>query len=552
MRNVRIQHSLTAAMSLLILMVVIVSALAISASRNSLSDINELTELSAEQVNTANRMEVNLMEMRLRLARFVNYTAAGNPEAATALTETRASLERAEQRFAELNTYVVTEDQRRYPYYTEVVTRFGDMVNAQLHDAIAAGNMAQLAAEVQRLDAAAGPMTAATREFARFAEALADEMRAEATVASQRIIWTAVGMLVVSLLLFAGLQVGLRKLIVAPLRRAVTICEHISQGDLTSIIHDEGSNEVGKLYRAMTAMQTKLTDMMVTLTHTSQMVANSAREIASGSEDLASRTEEQASALQETASSMEQMSSTVSHNNQTASTASELTTTASQRANNARKEVLQTTALMSEMEQHSKRVQDIIQVIEGIAFQTNILALNASVEAARAGEHGRGFAVVAGEVRKLATKTSESSGQIRSIIDDIAARIKEGAQQSAQSGEGIESTVAAVQQVNDLMKEIALAVNEQESGINQVSTAITQMDSATQQNVSLVSETSTSAASLQHEADRLAELIATFKLAGTATQERQRSASPAAVPNHSLVPAASKHKQSTVDDWETF
>ncbi|WP_404344088.1 methyl-accepting chemotaxis protein [Vreelandella venusta] len=552
MRNIRIQHSLTAAMTLLIIMVVIVGALAISASRNSLNDINEITELSADQVNSANRMEVNLMEMRLRMSRFVDYSTEGNPDAPTALEQTRESLERAEQRFAELSAYDVTEEMRRYPYYTEVVTRFNEMVSPQLKSAVASGNVAQLAEEEYRLNAAAGAMTEAAREFARFAEQLAAEMQSEASTASQRIIWTVVAVLVLSLLLFLGLQIGLRRLIVSPLRRAVVICEHISQGDLTSTIHDEGNNEVGQLYRAMSAMQTKLTDVMVTLTHTSQMVANSAREIASGSEDLASRTEEQASALQETASSMEQMSSTVSHNNQTASSASELTMTASQRASHAREEVLQTTALMSEMEQHSKRVQDIIQVIEGIAFQTNILALNASVEAARAGEHGRGFAVVAGEVRKLATKTSESSGQIRSIIDDIASRIKEGARQSAQSGEGIESTVAAVNQVNELMKEIALAVNEQESGINQVSTAITQMDSATQQNVSLVEETSTSAESLQHEADRLAELIATFKLSGAATQSRPRASAPAIVKTSapSSVPAASR--AAATDEWETF
>ena len=558
MKNMRIQHSLTVAMSLLIVMVVIVGALAIGALRNSLSDINEIAELSAEQVNSANRMEVNLMEMRLRLARFVDYSTEGNPEASVALEQTRESLARAEQRFAELSAYDVTEEQRRFPYYTEVVTRFNNMVNDPLRSAVASGNATQMAVEELRLDAAAGAMTEATREFARFAETLASEMQAEAATANQRIIWTVGAVLVLSLLLFAGLQVGLRRFIVAPLSRAVSICEHISTGDLTSHINDEGSNEVGKLYRAMSAMQDKLTEMMVTLTHTSQMVANSAREIASGSEDLASRTEEQASALQETASSMEQMSSTVSHNNQTASSASELTMTASQRASNAREEVLQTTALMSDMEQHSKRVQDIIQVIEGIAFQTNILALNASVEAARAGEHGRGFAVVAGEVRKLATKTSESSGQIRGIIDDIAARIKEGARQSAMSGEGMESTVAAVKQVNELMKEIALAVNEQESGINQVSTAITQMDSATQQNVSLVSETSTSAASLQHEADRLSELIATFKLNASAQQSDPTSQAPLrpklsanAPPSLHQRPAAASRSDAH-DEWETF
>tara|TARA_R110001599_G_scaffold52102_4_gene145809 strand:- start:225 stop:1883 length:1659 start_codon:yes stop_codon:yes gene_type:complete len=552
MKNVRIQHSLTAAMALLILMVIIISALAISASRNSLSDINEIAELSADQVNTANRMEVNLMEMRLRMARFIEYSTAGNPEAATLLEQVRNSLTRSEERFAELNTYEVTQDQQRYATYNEVISSFQKLVTPELQEAIASGNVTQIAEEELRLEATSSVLTTATREFASFAEGLAAEMQAKSTSASRAIMWTASAILVVSLLLFIGLQIGLRRFIVAPLSRAVAICENISQGDLTSHISNEGRNEIGKLYHAMNAMQTKLTDMMVTLTQTSQMVAHSAREIASGSEDLASRTEEQASALQETASSMEEMSSTVSHNNQTASSASDLTVTASAKAGDAREEVAQTTALMKDMEQHSKRVQDIIKVIESIAFQTNILALNASVEAARAGEHGRGFAVVAGEVRKLATKTSESSGQIRSIIDDIATRIKEGARQSERSGEGMESTVVAVQKVNELMKEIALAVNEQESGINQVSTAITQMDSATQQNVSLVSETSTAAASLQDEADRLAGLIATFKINAQASGS-YTSTKPLAIaqaPTTRATPSANKH--TSQPEWEEF
>ncbi len=555
MRNIRIQHSLTAAMSLLIIMVLIIGVFAITSSRSSLANINQIAELSADQVNTANRMEVNLMEMRLRMARFVDLASAEETAAATALEQIHESLGRAEQRFEELNTYNVTEEQRRYPFYTAVVTRFQEMVSVQLHNAIESGDPALIAAEEERLEDTAGAMTTATRDFAHFAETLAGEMQTEARSASQAIMWTVIAILTISALLFIGLQVGLRRLIVTPLSRAVTICENISQGNLTSHIHNEGRNEIGKLYQAMQAMQVRLTDMMATLTQTSQMVANSAREIASGSEDLASRTEEQASALQETASSMEEMSSTVSQNNQTAISASELTVTASTKASHAREEVLQTTTLMKDMEKHSQHVQDIIQVIESIAFQTNILALNASVEAARAGEHGRGFAVVAGEVRKLATKTSESSRQIRSIIDDIATRIKEGAQQSELSGEGIESTVAAVKQVNELMKEIALAVKEQESGINQVSTAITQMDSATQQNVSLVEETSTSAASLQDEADRLAGLIATFKINAT-TAGTQTSGKPLTIAQSSTSPTAKAHssdgKHASQPEWETF
>ena len=549
MKNIRIQNSLTAAIVLLIVMILAIGTLAISAARNSLSDINELAELSSDQVAAANRMEVNLMELRLRMSRFVDYVSENNADADLALEQARRSLERAVQRYEELSAYDVTEDQTRYPYYIEVVTRFQALVTPDLSQALADGNPTQIAAQEQRFDTEAGSLTDATREFARFAESLANNMQAEAQAANQRIIWTVAAVLLISLLLMVGLQIGLRRFIVSPLSRAVTICENIAQGDLTSHIEDEGRNEIGKLYQAMHSMQIKLTDMMVTLNQTSQMVAHSAREIASGSEDLASRTEEQASALQETASSMEEMSSTVSHNNQTASTASELTSTASSKASDARKEVEQTTALMKDMEKHSQRVQDIIQVIESIAFQTNILALNASVEAARAGEHGRGFAVVAEEVRKLATKTSESSSEIRSIIDDIALRIKEGAQQSELSGESMENTLAAVKQVTDLMKEIALAVNEQEGGISQVSTAITQMDSATQQNVSLVSETSTAAASLQDEANRLAELIATFKL--NASQSNAHSAPKPSTATLSLTNYTPTQHRTTVD-FEEF
>lgn len=545
-KNIRIQHSLTGAMALLIVMVLIISTLSINAARNSLNDINELSALSADQVMNANRMEVNLMEMRLRMARFVELTNDNEPGADQALEQVRNSLNRTQKRFAAFDAHDISEDQGRYPYYTAVRDSYHEMVTDELVAGIENANVAQIAADEQRLEDNARDLTRATRDFGQFASDRASEMQNEAEDASQQVIWTATALLVVSLVLFVALQLGMRRFIVAPLSRAIDICENIAQGDLTSRIDDEGRNEIGKLYQSMRLMQNKLTEMMLTLTQTGELVANSAREIASGSEDLASRTEEQASALQETASSMEEMSSTVHQNNQTASSARQLTESASHKASDTRKEVDQTTELMTNMEAHSKKVQEIIQVIESIAFQTNILALNASVEAARAGEHGRGFAVVASEVRKLATRTSESSGEIRGIIDDIAQRIKEGVQQSERSGEGMDETVKAVTQVTDLMQEIALAVNEQKSGIDQVSTAITQMDSATQQNVSLVTQTSTAAASLQDQADRLAELIASFRL----PSERKASATTNA-PSPASLPSAARRDQGE-PAWESF
>ncbi|SDM98131.1 methyl-accepting chemotaxis protein [Vreelandella arcis] len=549
MKNIRIQHSLTGAMALLIVMVLIISAFSINASRTSLDEINELSELSADQVMAANRMEVNLMEMRLRMAQFVELSSNNEPGADESIEQVRESLARTQARFDAFDAHDITEDQSRFPYYMAVLTSYREAITEDLVAGIEQGDVEQIAADEQRLEDNASDLTSATRDFGRYASDRASEMEADAEAYSQQVIWISTILLVIALILFVALQFGMRHFIVKPLSRAVTICENIAQGDLTSQIHNEGSNEIGKLYQAMRLMQNKLTDMMLTLTQTGELVANSAREIASGSEDLASRTEEQASALQETASSMEEMSSTVHQNNQTSSSARQLTESASHKAGDTRKEVDQTTELMTNMEEHSKKVQEIIQVIESIAFQTNILALNASVEAARAGEHGRGFAVVAGEVRKLATKTSESSGEIRVIIDDIATRIKEGVRQSERSGEGMDETVAAVRQVTDLMQEIALAVNEQKSGIDQVSTAITQMDSATQQNVSLVTQTSTAAASLQDQADRLAELITSFKLPsdpkGNAPSPAKQSSSSASLP--------STHSRTNREpEWESF
>ncbi|SDM90595.1 methyl-accepting chemotaxis protein [Vreelandella arcis] len=551
MKNIRIQYSLTGAMALLVLIIGVISAFAINASRNSMDDINELSELSAEQVVAANRMEVNLMELRLRMARYIEYVNEGSSEASTTLDQVRTSLERTEARFDAFDAYDIDETLPRYPYYMEVERQYRGLVTSDLIEGIEAADVSQMTADEQHLEDNARGLTSAVRDFNHFASERASEMETAADAASTQAISIATVLLVVAIVLFIVLQIGMRRFIVQPLSRAVNICENIAQGDLTSRIENEGRNEVGQLYQAMRTMQSKLTDMMVTLNNTGELVANSAREIASGSDDLASRTEEQASALQETASSMEEMSSTVHQNNQAASSARQLTENASQKALETRKEVDRTTELMNQMEEHSKKVQDIIKVIESIAFQTNILALNASVEAARAGEHGRGFAVVASEVRKLATQTSQSSGEIRGIIDDVALRIKDGVHQSELSGEGMDTTVEAITQVTDLMQEIALAVNEQKSGIDQVSTAITQMDSATQQNVSLVTQTSSAADSLQEESSRLAQLIAGFKLPSDAQQPSRTSRAPAV--SSTRLPAEPKRSNSGEEpEWEAF
>lgn len=285
-------------------------------------------------------------------------------------------------------------------------------------------------------------------------------------------------------------------------------------GDLTARIASQRRDEIGEMAREFDAFIARMDESFGAVRDGARNVNQASGEIASGSEDLASRTEQQASALQETAASMEEMSSIVRQNSESANNADALSSQAAEKAEKSIQEVQHSVALMRELEVSSRQVGEIVSVIDSIAFQTNLLALNASVEAARAGEHGRGFAVVASEVRSLAGRTSDSSKEIRQIIEEISQRIAGGAEQAVRSGDTIQSTVEAIRQVSGLMNEISFAVREQEAGIQQVGAALTQMDSATQQNVALVSQSTDSAASLQEEASRLSSLVDAFKLSG--------------------------------------
>ncbi|NVF16442.1 methyl-accepting chemotaxis protein [Vreelandella maris] len=366
--------------------------------------------------------------------------------------------------------------------------------------------------ERQQLNTLGAEFSDSVRAFAGYAEERAAEMQADAASSVQQTIVLTAALLLVAILLTIGAYVGIQKLLVAPLRHAGKICAQIAKGGLTNQIEVHGRNEISTLNQALQEMQARLVDIIGLLRQSGDQVALSSREIAAGSEDLATRTEEQASALQETATSMEQINSTVRQTSESATSANQLSEEAVGKATESREAVTRTSQLMETMQASSRRVQDIIGTIEEIAFQTNILALNASVEAARAGEHGRGFAVVAGEVRKLAGNSAEASKEIRAIILEITQNITAGAEQSGQTQEEMDATMQAIQKVTTMMQTIQDAVKEQESGISQVSIAVNQMDSATQQNVSLVEQTSTAAASLEDEADRLADLVGTFQL----------------------------------------
>ena len=299
---------------------------------------------------------------------------------------------------------------------------------------------------------------------------------------------------------------------------AVRISDAVAQGDLTVAIHARGKDEIAHLLSGLTTMRDNLAHVVSGVRSNAQGVASASAEIASGNNDLSIRTEQQASALQETAASMEELSSTVKQNADNARQANQLAMSASTVAGQGGDVVAEVVTTMKGINDSSKKIADIISVIDGIAFQTNILALNAAVEAARAGEQGRGFAVVAGEVRNLAQRSAEAAKEIKSLITASVERVEQGSQLVDKAGTTMTEVVGAIRRVTDIMGEISAASSEQSTGVSQVGEAVTQMDQVTQQNAALVEEMAAAASSLSHQAQALVGAVAVFKL--TADQAR--------------------------------
>ncbi|WP_323054007.1 methyl-accepting chemotaxis protein [Microbulbifer thermotolerans] len=318
--------------------------------------------------------------------------------------------------------------------------------------------------------------------------------------------------LAVVVVILALIYLLLRNAVVKPLDEAVDNLQRIAQADLSHPISDHGRNEIGKLFNAMREVQDSLGGIVVQVRAGSNSIYTGSGEIARGNADLSVRTEQQAASLEETAASMEQLTATVKQNADNARQASGLANDASGTASRGGEVMQQVSSKMLGITESSRKVAEITGMIDSIAFQTNILALNASVEAARAGEQGRGFAVVAGEVRNLAGNSADAARQIKALIESSVSEVEEGAALVNQAGETMQEVVAAVKRVTDIMDEISAASQEQSSGIEQVSRAVSQMEETTQQNSALVEEASAAAASLEEQARRLEEAVAVFRL----------------------------------------
>ncbi len=317
---------------------------------------------------------------------------------------------------------------------------------------------------------------------------------------------------VLALILSGLLAYLLARSIVKPIESAVDSARHISDGDLAQTIQANGRDEVAQLLQALATMQHNLVQIVSRVRSGSESVSTASAEIAQGNQDLSARTESQASALEETAASMEELSSTVKQNADNARTANQLAQSASTVAVQGGEVVAQVVDTMKGINDSSRKIADIISVIDGIAFQTNILALNAAVEAARAGEQGRGFAVVASEVRSLAGRSAEAAQEIKTLISDSVERVGKGTALVDQAGATMSEVVASIRRVTDIMGEISAASAEQSAGVGQIGEAVTSMDQATQQNAALVEEMAAAAGSLRGQAQELVQTVAVFKL----------------------------------------
>jgi methyl-accepting chemotaxis protein len=417
-------------------------------------------------------------------------------------------------------------------YLTPDQRRIAEKFSAQRTEFVEAGVKAAIVAlHLQDIPHAAevlnGPLTELfdpTRESLNALIRLQLDVARELQLESQRtyewVFMACTAGIVFGIILAVLVSTWIIRSIAKPLEKAVAVAGAVATGDLSQQIDIDSKDEIGELMQALKRMNDGLVTIVSKVRTSTDTIATASNQIASGNLDLSSRTEEQASSLEETASSMEELTSTVKQNADNARQANQLAASASDVASKGGEVVSKVVSTMDQINESSKKIVDIISVIDGIAFQTNILALNAAVEAARAGEQGRGFAVVASEVRSLAQRSASAAKEIKELIGNSVEKVENGSRLVEQAGDTMSQVVESVKRVTDIMAEITAASQEQASGIEQVNQAVVQMDEVTQQNAALVEEAAAASQSMQEEAANLAQVVSVFKLSGMLTMAK--------------------------------
>ncbi|MGB9989930.1 methyl-accepting chemotaxis protein [Massilia sp. SM-13] len=520
--NIKIGHRLTIAFSLSALMLAAVVILGAGALRHVGQEVRLAVDDRYQKIDVLSHMKdaLNLQARALQDALMMREPAAvRNDLAQVEETSKRidAGLEKLDKTIAnaearKLLAGVKAARQRYAAARKELAAQLGandfDSATAQIYTEV---NPAQNA-YFEALDSLIAVQVKLMREAG-----------ASATGAVDKAVMAMIVLGVVGGLLSIATAVFITRSIVGPVEHAVKVARTVANGDLDSHIEVRSTDEIGQLSEALHDMNESLRKIVREVRSGTESMTTASSEIAAGNLDLSSRTEQQAGSLEETASSMEELTSTVKQNADNARQANQLATAASDVAGKGGAVVAQVVETMASINASSRKIVDIITVIDGIAFQTNILALNAAVEAARAGEQGRGFAVVAGEVRNLAQRSAAAAKEIKTLIGDSVEKVGAGARLVDEAGATMEEIVASVKRVNDIMADISAASQEQLSGIEQVNQAITQMDEATQQNAALVEQASAAAATMQDQAHRLHETVGVFTLTERDVQAAPRS-----------------------------
>ncbi|WP_342066866.1 methyl-accepting chemotaxis protein [Achromobacter kerstersii] len=514
LKNLKIRTGLLAVLTLFVVALAGATSMGWLFAKAADEAVDDLNRVSTEQTRPLYETQVLLLRTRITLvAAYLDVQAGRGAQAQASVDQAAKFLNDARQRYG---VY------QRVPKLSEAGRKLaGDLdgtFNAYVRSIDSLGEALQKQSAEQYVTAVADARAADARFEERVTAFLnhTEQRAVEINTASDRRYDQAeistIIMLALALILAIGCWRFISRQVLSPLKDAAVHFDRIASGDLTQRVAVGADNEIGVLFAALKRMQDSLTRTVAEVRRSVNEINTGAAEISSGNTNLSSRTEEQAASLEETAASMEELATAVKQNTEHAHQANALAAESrgvAMRGGDAVHQVVETMARISDS---SRRIAEIVSVIDGIAFQTNILALNAAVEAARAGEQGKGFAVVAGEVRSLAQRSAQAAREVKDLIEQSTSNVASGAEQVRQAGETMQEIVSSVQRVTQIMAEITEASTEQSIGIDQINRAVTQMDDVTQQNAALVEEAAAAASSLEDQAKRLAATAAFFKV----------------------------------------
>ncbi|MFZ6775517.1 methyl-accepting chemotaxis protein [Undibacterium sp. Ji83W] len=539
MFNLTIRLRLIGAMAFMAIMLVIGGLMGVYGVRNSNAVIKEIFSNQLPSVEAMGQSRVFMLRARTALDR-----AIAHPE----FPDNAETIKRSEDFFNQSETYwkkylALPQDAEEKKISDEAAAlrdKYIKDAHLPMYNAIKAGNKEE--ADNINMKLVPPAFSAYSEKMAKLSEyqfAGAASSLKESESAFTTFLWVDILGVIGGLVAVFISAYFLLAAISHPLKQAITQFEAIGNGDLTQQLKPTSRDEMGQLVSALENMRQSLMQTVTMVRNSSGSIAISSEEIATGNMDLSSRTEQQAASLEETASSMEELTSTVQQNADNARQANTLASNASEVASKGGQVVGDVVHTMSSIKESSKKIVDIIGVIDGIAFQTNILALNAAVEAARAGEQGRGFAVVATEVRNLAQRSANAAKEIKELISSSVDKVEVGSRLVDDAGKTMDEIVVSIKSVADIMAEITAASAEQRDGINQVSMAIGKMDEATQQNAALVEQAAAAASSMRDQANNLNNAVSIFKIDAN---DGSNSGGNSGANNHSKAPVVSPAK----------